>query len=261
MKTSVLIAALLSTVSISAMATAPAAPAAAPATPEAWLNRMTDMTQNMSAYKEPKVFIPWLNAVTEPSFYSTMGNNMLTPNNWTKMMATGLDPRALTNVMQFTDPAVAAKWMAASMDPQFYTAAMTSLTDPAKMMRWVMMPMDPKVMNMGLQMMNPATSMNFMMAPMAPQSMNLMMAPMNPNLYTSWMGASMNPATYGTWGSMVNPATYGAAMTNPMDMSAWTNMMTPMLAPVTAIAPAAAAVVAPAAAAVVAPAAPAPAKK
>jgi len=52
-------------------------------------------------------------------------------------------------------------------------------------------------------------------------------------------------------------------MTNPMDLSAWTNMMTPMLAPVAAIAPAAAAVAAPAAA-VVAPAAAAvaaPAKK
>jgi hypothetical protein len=46
---------------------------------------MTDMTQNMSAYKDPKVFVPWLNAVTEPSFYTTMGNNMMDPGNWLSM--------------------------------------------------------------------------------------------------------------------------------------------------------------------------------
>lgn len=270
MKTSILFAALLTTVSASAMAAAPAAApaaaqtavkaaaqvaaqAAAPAldysSPEATLARMSDMTTNTSAFKDPKNFVRWLNTTTEPGFYTVMGNSMLQPNNWTKMMATGLDPRALTNYMQFTDPAVAAKWMAASMDPQFYTAMMTPFMDPAKSMRWMMMPMDPKVWNLGMQMLNPQTSMNWMMAPISPQSINLMMAPMNPNLYTSWMSASMNPATYGSMGALMNPATYGA-----MDMSALTNMITPMMAPVTAIAPAAAAAVAPAAAAVAAPA-------
>ncbi len=255
MKISILTVALLSTVSAAAIAS----------TPEATLARMTDMTTNTAAFKDPKAFVQWLNTTSEPGFYTLMGNNMMSPNNWTKMMATGLDPRAMTNYMQFTDPAVAAKWMGAAMDPQFYTAMMTPMMDPAKSMRWMMMPMDPKVMNMGMQMLNPTTSMNWMMAPMSPQSMNMMMAPMNPNMYTSWMGAGMNPATYGPMGSMMNPATYTA-----MDLSALTNMMTPMMAPITAIAPAVTAVAAPAAApakaaapaAVAAPAkAAAPAKK
>ncbi len=242
MKTSILTVALLSTVSASAMAT----------TPEATLARMTDMTTNTAAFKDPKTFVQWVNTTTEPGFYTLMGNNMMAPNNWTKMMATGLDPRALTNYMQFTDPAVAAKWMGAAMDPQFYTALMTPMMDPAKSMRWMMMPMDPKVMNMGMQMLNPQTSMNWMMAPMSPQSMNMMMAPMNPNLYTSWMGAGMNPATYGPMGSMMNPATYTA-----MDLSALTTMMAPMTAIVPAVTAPAAAAVAPAAPAKAA----APAKK
>jgi hypothetical protein len=241
MKISILMTALLSIVASSAFAAAPVT-VAAPQTSEQWLARMTNMTTNGQAFRDPKLFMSWLNATSEPGFYTTMSGNMMTPDNWTKMMSTGMDPRALGNVMQFTDPAVATKWMAAGMDPQFYTAAMTSLMDPAKMMRWVMMPMDPKVMNMGMQMMNPSTSMNWMMAPMSPSSMNMMMAPMNPNMYTGWMGTSMNPATYGTWGTMLNPATMGGAM----DMSALTNMMTPMMAPMTAIVPAAAAVAAPA---------------
>ena len=43
-------------------AVAPGAQAAAPATPktpEEWLARMTDFTRNSSAFRDPRVFVPW----------------------------------------------------------------------------------------------------------------------------------------------------------------------------------------------------------
>ena len=60
----------------------PAAAHNIPQTPEQWLERMTDFTRNASAYRDPKVFVPWSNAVTEPGFYTQMGVNMMEPNNW-----------------------------------------------------------------------------------------------------------------------------------------------------------------------------------
>ena len=216
----------------------PAAAHNIPQTPEQWLDRMTDFTRNGSAYRDPKVFVPWSNAVTEPSFYTQMGVNMMEPNNWTRMMGSMMDPRSLNNYMQFADPDMYMKWMAASMDPNFYTALMTQLTDPGKMMRWAMMPMDPKLLGMMMQGINPAMYMKWMTAPMDPRAMSLAMQPMNPNLYTGWMGQAMNPQTYGTWGNWMNPATYGvpgvggapttgAAMPNFFDPSTMFGMIAP----------------------------------
>jgi hypothetical protein len=84
--------------------TPPPAAKQVPQTPEAWLARMTDMTQNMSAYKDPKVFVPFMNAVTEPSFYTTMGNNMMDPGNWLNMANSMTQPGVYSNVAAFRRP-------------------------------------------------------------------------------------------------------------------------------------------------------------
>jgi hypothetical protein len=226
------------------LADAPQANAAAPVagipqTPEQWLNRMTNFTRNASAYRDPKVFVPWSNAVTEPGFYTEMGTQMLEPGNWYRMFGSMMDPRSMNNYMQFSDPNMYMKWMAASMDPNFYTALMTQWADPGKMMRWAMMPMDPKVWGLMMHSMNPNLYMKWMMEPVDPKLWSLMMQPMNPGLYTSWMGNSMNPQTYGAWGTWMNPATYGVPMTgaaagggapasfNFFDPNSWMGMMAP----------------------------------
>ena len=217
MKVKTLVAALLVSTAPAVFA-ADAAPAAAPSvpqTPEAWLARMTDFTKNMSAYKDPKVFVPWLNAVTEPGFYTTMGNQMLDPGNWLNMMNSMTQPGAYTNAAQFADPNLYMKWLAAGMDPNFYTAVLTQLSDPGKLMRWVMSPMDPKLMSMFMNTLNPAMYMKWMMSPLDPRSLQLMMAPANPNLYMGWLGASINPNSYGSmWSGFMNPATYTAPVAN-----------------------------------------------
>jgi outer membrane protein OmpA-like peptidoglycan-associated protein len=176
-----------------------------PKTPEAWIERMTDFTKNMSAFKDPRVFVPWSQAVTEPSFYTAAMNGMLDPGGWTKMFASMADPAAYQNAMMFADPNVWMRWAAASMDPQFYTALLTQFSDPGKMMRWAMSPMDPKLWNLPLQMMNPSLYMRWMLLPMDPKVWAMSMMPLNPNWYMSWAGAMMNPRSYGpTWGNWLN---------------------------------------------------------
>jgi hypothetical protein len=227
MKIKLLTAALIVATAPVAFAQTAPAPAAAgtPQTPEAWLARMTDMTKNMSAYKDPKVFVPFMNAVTEPGFYTTMGTHMMEPGNWLKFMNSMTQPGVYSNVAEFADPAIYTKWLAASLDPNFYTALLTQLSDPGKLMRWAMSPLDPKLLQMGMNTLNPNMYMKWMMSPLDPQALQLMMAPVNPNLYMGWLGASVNPKSYGpTWsGWLNNPA--GAVAMPTVDMSAFTNMM------------------------------------
>lgn len=187
--------------------------AAAPATPRSadqWVNRMTDFTQNASAFKDPAQFAAWVNAMTDPSMVSAMGTQMIEPGNMLRSMTTMMQPSTTGNYMQFMDPSVSMRWAGAMMNPMWYTQMATSMADPGKMMRWMMLPMDPKVWNMGMQMMDPNLYMKWMMTPTDPRAMSLMFAPMNPQLYGSMLGGMVSPQLVGgdksTWGTFMYPA-------------------------------------------------------
>jgi OOP family OmpA-OmpF porin len=228
---------------------APITAPATPQTPEAWLERMTDFTRNASAYKDPNAFMPWLNAVTEPSFYIAAGQGMMDPQGWIKMMNSAMQPGVVTNYGQFADPTMYLKWLAASMNPNTYAQIMTILTDPNKMMRWVNMPMDPKLWQMMMTPLNPNQYTKWMLAPMDPKAMQMMTAPMNPNVYMGWMGNMMNPATYypgfNTWMQAGVPQPMPSAMPAPIAapapapvVTAPSPMVMPALAPMPPAAPA-----------------------
>jgi outer membrane protein OmpA-like peptidoglycan-associated protein len=170
---------------------------ATPKSPEEWLARMTDMTRNLSAFKDPKVFVPWTNAVTEPSFYLAMASGMTDPGGWLNMMNTAAHPDAARNLLQFADPNVYLKWAAAGADPAFYTALLTQLSDPGKLMRWAMVPLDPKLWNLMLSGFNPNTYIRWPMSGLDPRAWNLAGTMANPALYTSMAGAVVNPNGYG----------------------------------------------------------------
>jgi OOP family OmpA-OmpF porin len=178
-------------------AAAEAAKNATPTTPEGWLNRMTDFTRNMSAFKDPKVFLPWSNAVTEPSFYVAMMNGMMDPGGWLNMMNSMAHPDAVRNVVKFADPNIYLKWTAVSQDPNFSVALLTQLSDPGKLMRWAMLPVDPKMWNVFLNGLNPNTYIRWGMAPLDPRAWNLAATVANPALYTGMAGAIVNPNSYG----------------------------------------------------------------
>ncbi len=168
-----------------------------PRTPEEWLARMTDFSRNLSAFRDPKMFVPWSNAVTEPSFYVAMMNGMMDPGGWLNMLNTAAHPDAVRNLTQFTDPNILLKWAAASADPNFYTAMLTQLSDPGKVMRWAMLPIDSKMWNTLLSTLNPNTYIRWGMSGLDPRAWNLAGTLANPALYTGMLGAIVNPNSYG----------------------------------------------------------------
>ncbi|ODU90109.1 MAG: hypothetical protein BGO61_06015 [Thiobacillus sp. 65-69] len=216
------------------MAVPQAAVPVAPRTADQWVGRMTDFTQNASAFKDPAQFAAWTNAMTDPSMVAAMGIQMMEPGNMLRSMTTMMQPGTVNNYMQFMDPSVYMKWGGTMMNPMWYTQMATSMADPSKMMRWVMLPMDPKMWNMGMQAMNPNLYMKWMMTPTDPRAMSLMFAPMNPQLYGSMMGGMFNGQAMGpTWGAFMHPAqpvvsVQGAAPVaspiNVFDPSSWFSM-------------------------------------
>ncbi len=215
-----------------------AATGATPKTADQWVGRMTDFTQNASAFKDPAAFAAWTNAMTDPSMVSAMGVQMMEPGNLLRSMTTMMQPGTTGNFMQFSDPSIYMKWGTAMMNPMWYTQMATSMADPGKMMRWAMLPMDPKMMGMGMQMMNPNLYMKWMMTPTDPRAMSLMFAPMNPQLYGSMMGGvipkNMVGGANSTWGTFMYPSqpvvqVQGAAPVaspiNVFDPSTWFSMM------------------------------------
>jgi hypothetical protein len=160
------------------------------------------------------------------------------PNTYLRMVAGMMNPATLQNYMQLTDPSVAMKWMAAGLNPNFYTALVGQGLNPANYLPWLTAPLSPQAMNLGMQALNPAMYGNWLSAPVSPQALNTMMAPMNPNLYMNWLGAGMNPQTYGTWGALATnplgagvapsaaaPAATAPAAANPFDPAALLKML------------------------------------
>jgi len=218
------------------------AAAAIPAGAENWAKMMWDFTRNPDVMKDPKVFLPWMSAATEPAFYTALGMQMLDPTYWGFMANSMMDPRAYSAWMPLmSDPNVYMKWMAASADPNFYTAVLTQFSDPGKMMRWLMAPVDPKVWGLVMQSINPAVYLKWMMAPLDQQWLKAMITPMTPNVYIGWLGAMMNPASYGeAWKAFLTTPTQPIApliypaptatptgtMFNPFDPNSWTQAFT-----------------------------------
>jgi hypothetical protein len=228
---------------------ADAAPAVAPNSPEAMAATMWDFTRNPEYLKDPKKFVPWLNAALEPSFYTGLGMQMMDPGMWALMANSMMNPNAYSAWMPLmTDPNIYMKWLAASMDPNFYNAVLGQFSDTAKMMRWAMAPADPKTINLMLQSLNPNVYLKWLMSPLDPRWLQAMITPINPNAYMGWLGATLNPGSYGDlWKGFLNPtlpATTGAPAPawnvpggslpyfNPLDPNAWSQMwQAPLQAP------------------------------
>jgi len=180
---------------------------ATPTTSEGWAQKMMDPTQNAAAFKDPQAFLAWSNAMANPATSAVLAKQAMDANTYLRMMSGMMNPAAMQNYMQFTDPSVAMKWMGAGMDPRFMTNMMGMGLNPAMYTNWMGAPMNPQMWAPAMQMLNPSMYTSMMTAPLSPAAMNTMMQPINPQMYMNWMGAGMNPQTYGTWGQMLDPAT------------------------------------------------------
>lgn len=203
-----------------------------PQTPDAWLQRMTNFSQNGIAFKDPRAFMAWSNAVTEPGFYPVLVQGMTNPALPMNMVNSAVSPAAVRNMASFADPAIAARWMGAAVDPRFYAQMATQMVDPGKMMRWVMLPMDPRVAQVAGQMVNPAQAIQWAMVPADPRLWNAAGNMVNPAAYAGMASVAMNPQSYAV---MAAPA----AATAPAPVGV---KPTAAVAPVAVVKPAAAAV-------------------
>ncbi len=188
-------------------------------TPEATAARMLDPTRNAAAFKDPKAFVHWTANMMNPATSLALAQQGMDPNTYLHMAAGMMNPATLQNYMQFTDPSVAMRWMAAGVDPSFYAALIAQGLNPSNYLAWMAAPLSPQALNTGLRMLNPALYGNWMAAPTSPQAVNTMMAPLNPNLYMSWLGAGLNPQTFGAWSQM--PATSEAVSRAAVDAGAY----------------------------------------
>ncbi|KAF0102556.1 MAG: hypothetical protein FD187_2067 [bacterium] len=247
MKLKILVFATAVAFSGMAVAADPTTPAV-PQTPEAWAQSVWDFTRNPNPLKDPKQFVPFATAATEPGFYAALGTQMMDPSMWAYMANSIMNPAAYSAWMPLmTDPNVYMKWLTASMDPNFYTALLAQFSDPGKLMRWLMSPVDPRTMAMFMQTINPAMYLKWMMAPLDPQWLRAGINTMNPGMYLGWLGAGLNPTSYGDlWKGLLTYPVPGApapTYTSPygttfniFDPNAWTQMfavpgVTPTLTP------------------------------
>lgn len=210
MKLSRIATALL--ISLPVVASADQAVSAASTTPttaQGWLDRMTDLTKNGSAFRDPATFTAWFDAVTEPGFYIAMSNNMLEPNNWVKMGATAIEPGVIANFAQFSDPNVAAKWIGASFDPNFYMGLAAKGMDIGKWMRWFNASLDMNSYAPAFKTLDPNLYLKWMTASMNMNTYQPFMKMMDPAYYTQYATVAADPKTYGVWGGFADPATYG----------------------------------------------------
>jgi hypothetical protein len=104
---------------------------------------MSDFSQNSLPARDPKAFLGFMNAVTEPSFHVKRLDKVTEPALWGKVMSTAGSPGAVENMQELATPQTPVNWMNAMMDPQFYQAMLAILSDPGKQARWAEMPMDP----------------------------------------------------------------------------------------------------------------------
>jgi len=115
-------------------------PSGLPESPEAWLARMLDPTRNGLAVKNPALFAEWLDAVTEPRFMTALASVAVSPETYANTLGKALDPATVRNWVEFADPLVYLRWMAAGLDPRFYQAIFNRMTDSGKLQRWGLYP-------------------------------------------------------------------------------------------------------------------------
>ena len=87
------------------------APAPAmPQTPDAWAQMMWDFTRNPNPLKDPKQFVPFATAATEPGFYTALAMQSLDPSMWGYMANSMMNPASFSAYEAWTTRSKPASW-------------------------------------------------------------------------------------------------------------------------------------------------------
>jgi hypothetical protein len=101
-----------------------------------WIERMLDSSRHGIAFKDPQVFVEWLDAITEPQFMTALATASIEPGSYNKAMNGLVRPETARNWAEFTNPMLYMRWMITGANPDFYRAIIERFTDPGKMTRW-----------------------------------------------------------------------------------------------------------------------------
>lgn len=161
-----------------------------------WADRCTDFTTNGWAFKAPANFLPWLEVFSDPGIWLEFAERGLDPQTYVRTANSLLEPEAVKNQLEWTDPLIYEKWANALAEPQFITAVNATLFDPGKFMRWIMLPLDPKPWGILLKTVHPETLGKWLNAPQDPRTQALLAKAADPNTPLRLLEALRDPDNY-----------------------------------------------------------------
>lgn len=175
---------------------------------ERWADRCTDFTTNGAAFKSPRVFLQWIDVVTDPAIWLEYGNRSLDPQSYVRTMSSLIDPGMPKNWLEFSNPEIYAEWGHAAGEPDFYTALSATLLDPGRYMRWAMLPLDNRTWSLMGKAINPQTWFKWMAAPVDTKTQALFAKALDVQNASLWLEAWVNPENNAWLGSAAKQNVY-----------------------------------------------------
>lgn len=173
-----------------------------------WADRCTNFTINGWAFRAPANFLPWLDVFSEPSIWLEFARRGQNPQTFVTMANSALEPEAVKNQLEWTDPIIIEKWSRALVDPEFINAVGVRVLDPDKMVRWMMLPLDERVWKLAWNGLQPETWMAWLAAPGDTRTQAFFTRLTDPATAQGLLAALQNPDNYpgGLLSPMPEPA-------------------------------------------------------
>jgi hypothetical protein len=146
------------------------------------------------------------------------------PESYARVVSLMMDPATAKNYLEWSDPAIYAKWLQALVDPNFYTAVMRPVIDPTTYLRWMALPVDQRAWSVGLNTMNPMVWMKWMTAGLNPKIISPFFKAADPSTSARWLQAAADPANIRVWAGFA-PIQNGTSNGNAPNASSGTALL------------------------------------
>ena len=159
-------------------------------------DRCSDFTTNGWGFKAPNNFLIWLDIFSDPSIWLEYAQRGLDPQTYVRTGNSLLEPAAVRNHLEWTDPMIYSKWLGASSTSDFYTKVSAILFEPERLMRWAMLPVEPRAWNILFGAANPETWMKWINAPADPRTQAFLNRAANPDTWAALIRELQDPKNY-----------------------------------------------------------------
>ena len=151
------------------------------------IERLLDMSSNMSFVRHPEKALDMADAMSEPELFVAALVMSTNPEVWLKAMEHASKPGTFKNFSQLADPQMFADWFYASIDPRFQRAVLSRTLDPKKAKRWMDSMNDPQFFMPAIAVMSPATPMEWIKATADGRMIKPVQNWLDPNTCINWM--------------------------------------------------------------------------